>query len=226
MRGERSAPITASSRPASADPRRIAAGCLVGVERKVMMAGRDKDGAAVFKHLWRRSPRAVGASTAESDDVRELRKFVFGKIDDADASAEVQAEKAILSPPAKHFHLKAGSVIDVVRVRKHIVRRAALLGAPDLRATPLSPAPHPSVLRACDLQDLAMAALAEVSQALHHELLPSSTAAAGPSQSGAGRPVALSGMLSHRSSTASWLPGGNRSQSASGSPHSVALRRA
>ena len=120
MRGERSAPITASSRPASADPRRIAAGCLVGVERKVMMAGRDKDGAAVFKHLWRRSPRAVGASTAESDDVRELRKFVFGKIDDADASAEVKAEKAILSPPAKHFHLKAGSVIDVVHAFANI----------------------------------------------------------------------------------------------------------
>ena len=76
------------------DPRRLAAGCLVRVERKVKMAGRDKDGATVVRHLWRRSPRAVGASTAESDDVRELRKFVFGKIDEAGASAEVQAHTA------------------------------------------------------------------------------------------------------------------------------------
>ena len=124
------------------DPRRLAAGCLV---RKFKMAGRDKDGAAVVRHLWRRSPRAVGASTAESDDVRALRKFVFGKIDEAGASAEVQAEKALLSPPAKRFHWKAGLVIDVVHAFANIssaappssVRRTSSQAAL-ARASPLS----------------------------------------------------------------------------------------
>jgi len=114
---------------------------LVGVERKVMMAGRDKDGATVVRHLWRRSPRAVGASTAESDDVRALRKFVFGKIDEAGASPEVQAEKALLSPPAKRFHWKAGLVIDVVHAFANIssssVRRTSSQAAL-ARASPLS----------------------------------------------------------------------------------------